>query len=143
MSTLTIGEDVYRIRNLWYGTSSTAASTATKTVSCSNYTLSSGDVINVKFTVTNTAATSALKLNVNSTGDKSVKYRGGDLPDPSILSAGRTYSFVYDGTNFVLLGDVGSVDLDQGVVNAGKFLVVNSNGIVEPVSMTAWQGGDY
>ena len=61
MSTLTIGEDVYRIRNLWYGTSSTAASTATKTVSCSNYTLSSGDVIIVKFTVTNSSGIVALK----------------------------------------------------------------------------------
>lgn len=35
------------------------------------------------------------------------------------------------------------VDIDQGVENAGKFLVVNSQGNVEPVTMQAWQGGSY
>ena len=35
------------------------------------------------------------------------------------------------------------LDINQGTTNAGKFLVVNSQGNIEPVSMTAWQGGDY
>ena len=35
------------------------------------------------------------------------------------------------------------VDTNQGVANAGKFMVVNSQGNIEPVSMTSWQGGDY
>ena len=37
----------------------------------------------------------------------------------------------------------GKVSINQGAGNAGKFLVVNSSGNVEPVSMTAWQGGSY
>ena len=35
------------------------------------------------------------------------------------------------------------VDINQGIANAGKFLIVNSQGNVEPVSMQAWQGGSY
>lgn len=39
--------------------------------------------------------------------------------------------------------DVGAVAADQGSGNAGKFLVVGSDGIVAPVTMQTWQGGSY
>lgn len=39
--------------------------------------------------------------------------------------------------------DVGAVAADQGVANAGKFMVVGSDGVVAPVAMSAWQGGSY
>ena len=39
--------------------------------------------------------------------------------------------------------DIGAVAADQGTANAGKFLVVGSDGVVAPVTMTAWQGGSY
>ena len=32
---------------------------------------------------------------------------------------------------------------NQGAANAGKFMVVGSNGIVTPVAMSEWQGGSY
>ena len=35
------------------------------------------------------------------------------------------------------------LNTNQGIENAGKFMVVNSQGNIEPVSMTAWQGGSY
>lgn len=35
------------------------------------------------------------------------------------------------------------VAADQGVANAGKFMVVGSDGVVAPVAMSAWQGGAY
>ena len=35
------------------------------------------------------------------------------------------------------------LDVDQGLVNAGKFLVVGSDGAVTPTAMSAWQGGNY
>lgn len=54
----------------WYGTSSTSASTAAKSVSCSNYTLTSGERIAVKFTYANTASNPT--LNVNSKGAISI-----------------------------------------------------------------------
>lgn len=35
------------------------------------------------------------------------------------------------------------VNANQGTANAGKFLVVGSDGIVTPVTMQAWSGGSY
>jgi hypothetical protein len=32
---------------------------------------------------------------------------------------------------------------NQGIANAGKFMVVGNDGIVTPVAMAAWQGGSY
>lgn len=37
----------------------------------------------------------------------------------------------------------GKLDKAQGVANAGKFLVVGSDGNITAVTMTAWQGGNY
>lgn len=37
----------------------------------------------------------------------------------------------------------GKVAVSQGAANAGKFLIVGSDGNVAPVAMTAWQGGSY
>lgn len=151
----------------WYGTCSSEASAATKTVTCANYALKTGSVIDVKFSNTNSASVSSLKLNVNSTGEKSIKYKGANLPSADLIASGSVLSFVYDGTNYEIVGgigsgsgavtsvntktgavvldssDVGAVASDQGSGNAGKFLVVNSSGIVEPVAMTAWAGGSY
>ena len=35
------------------------------------------------------------------------------------------------------------VSVSQGAANAGKFLIVGSDGNITPVTMTAWQGGSY
>jgi len=86
-----------------YGTCSTAAATAAKTVACTSYTLVTGSRIVVKFTVTNTAASPT--LNVNSTGAKAIQYRGAAIT-AGYLAANRTYEFIYDGTNYQLVGDI-------------------------------------
>lgn len=86
-----------------YGTCDTVASTAAKTVSLSNYSLVTGSRIIVKFTVTNTAANPT--LNVNNTGAKPIVYRGSAI-SAGYLAANRVYEFVYDGTNWNLMGDL-------------------------------------
>lgn len=86
-----------------YGTCSTAAATAAKTVACTSFTLVTGSRIVVKFTVTNTAANPT--LNVNSTGAKAIQYRGAAI-SAGYLAANRTYEFIYDGTNYQLVGDI-------------------------------------
>lgn len=86
-----------------YGTCSTAAGTAAKTVACTSFTLVTGSRIVIKFTVTNTAASPT--LNVNSTGAKAIQYRGAAIT-AGYLAANRTYEFVYDGTNYQLVGDI-------------------------------------
>lgn len=86
-----------------YGTCSTAAGTAAKVVACTGFSLVTGSKIIVKFTVTNTAASPT--LNVNNTGAKAIRYRGATI-NTSYLAANRVYSFVYDGTDYELIGDI-------------------------------------
>lgn len=86
-----------------YGTCSTAAGTAAKTVACSGFSLATGAEITVKFTVTNTA--SSPTLNVNSTGAKPIYYNGAAI-SAGYLKANKTYSFRYNGTQYDLVGDV-------------------------------------
>lgn len=86
-----------------YGTCSTAAGTAAKVVSCTGFTLATGAVITVKFTVTNTAGSPT--LNVNNTGAKAIQYRGSAI-SAGYLAANRVYTFIYDGTNYQLIGDI-------------------------------------
>lgn len=86
-----------------YGTCSTAAATAAKTVALTGFTLATGARVLVKFTVTNTA--SSPTLNVNSTGAKAIMYRGSAIT-AGYLAANRVYEFVYDGTDWELVGDI-------------------------------------
>ena len=86
-----------------YGTCDTAAATAAKVVACTSFALVTGSTIKVKFTVTNTAANPT--LNVNSTGAKAIFYRGAAI-SAGYLAAKRVYEFIYDGTNYELVGDI-------------------------------------
>lgn len=100
----------------YYGTCSTAAGTAAKTVACTGFTLVTGASIKVRFTVTNTAAVADLTLNVNSTGAKGIKYRNANLGSAGYLAANRTYEFVYDGTYYQLIGDLDTNTINYGIV---------------------------
>jgi hypothetical protein len=86
-----------------FGTCSTAASTAAKTVAVTGFSLVTGAEVTVTFTVTNTAANPT--LNVNGTGAKPVYYRNAAI-GAGYLEANRTYKFVYDGTQYELVGDL-------------------------------------
>lgn len=80
----------------WCGT---AAATAAKTATCSNYTLRNNSYIHVLIRYTNTAA-SALTLNINSTGAKPIYINGvASSKDNYSLYAG-TYIVFYNGTNY-------------------------------------------
>ena len=173
ISTITVNSTSYDVKDAfsrdrlsWYGTCTTGASSTTKSVTCANYTLETGRTIAVKFSNTNTGAVASLKLDVNSTGAKAIKYKGANIPEKDIISSGCVLNFLYDGTNYEIIGGIGegapvtsvnnktgdvtlsasdveAVASNQGTENTGKFLVVNSSGIVEPVTMTAWEGGSY
>lgn len=108
-----------------FGVSQTAATAGEKLVSCTGYKLETGAWMAVKFDKTNSAAVSGLQLNVNSTGAKAIKYRGGNLPAPATLSANRTYLFVYDGTNYDLIGDL---DTTYTALKNPKELKIKVNG---------------
>ena len=88
-----------------FGTCSTAAGTAEKavTLTAGTFNLETGARVVVKFTVTNTAANPT--LNVASKGAKPIYYRGSAI-SAGYLAANRTYEFVYNGTQFDLIGDL-------------------------------------
>lgn len=90
-----------------YGTCSTAAATAAKTVSVSGFVLEVGATATVKFSYTNSATSPT--LNVNSTGAKPIYYNGAAIT-ASYLVAERVYTFVYDGTNYLVVGDIDTTD---------------------------------
>lgn len=98
---------------IWYATCSTAAATAAKVATISPTTtafttslLKAGTIVNVKFTVTNTAAVADLTLNINSTGAKHIKtLRYGvinNIAGVGYLAKDTTYQFTYDGTYWVM-----------------------------------------
>jgi hypothetical protein len=92
-----------------YASCATASGTGTKTVTCSNFTLAIGSTITVKFNYTNTAIAGNLKLDVQNTGAKAIKYRNANLSSPGILAANRIYTFVYDGSYWQIVGDLSDV----------------------------------
>lgn len=89
-----------------YGACSTAASTAAKTVSVTNgtVTLSSGLTVRVKFANANTA--NSPTLNVNSKGAKNIFHNGSQITTGAnkALLAGIC-EFCYDGTQWHLVGN--------------------------------------
>jgi hypothetical protein len=100
-----------------YGTCATAAGTAAKVVTLSSpCTLETGLIVFVKFTYANSATAANLTLAVTAptayddsatvtTTAKPIKYRGAALPAAGYLGAARIYAFVYDGTNWEVVGD--------------------------------------
>ena len=86
-----------------FATCATAAAAQAKTVSVTGFNLVTGARVTIKFTVTNTAANPT--LNVNGTGAKAIKYRGAAI-NTGYLAANRVYEFVYDGTDYLFMGDI-------------------------------------
>lgn len=89
-------------KGFFYGTCATAAATAAKVVTCPEFTaadLTTGAVVYVDFTSSNSVASPT--LNVNSTGAKAIRRYGTTAPSTSAASswnAGAIVCFVYDGT---------------------------------------------
>lgn len=123
-----------------YGESSTAAATGEKVVTCSGFKLDTGAWVAVKFTVTNTAAVSGLKLNVNSTGAKAIKYRNANVPAVGTLSANRVYLFVYDGTDYELIGDL---DTTYSVFKGATASAAGGAGLVPAPAAVDFTGGHF
>lgn len=120
--------------NVAYGTCSTAAATAAKVITLSgntNWALTAGSMIVVKFSETNTAENPT--FNVNGTGAKSVWYNTALLTTSSVSYAGyanRPMKFVYDGTQYVFMGwayDSNSdtkVQQNAAITTAGEYPVI-------------------
>lgn len=98
-----------------YGICSTAATTAAKVSTISGFSLYTGVAVSIKFTVTNSAASPT--LNISGTGAKPIYYRGAAI-SAGYLAANRTYSFVYNGTQWEFMGDLNTDTIDRTRYNA-------------------------
>ena len=131
----------YNIRELYphVGTCSDAAATAAKTVTIGNFKLYTGAWVVVKFSNTNSAAVASLTLNVDGTGAKPIKYRNANLSSAGLLIANRYTYFVYDGTNYQIVGDF-DTNSDR-YVNTASFADDSTNTTASPVKMTLTRAG--
>lgn len=109
-------------KNVYYGTSSTAAGTQDKIVNTidGDFTLDTGNILTVTFTNANTY-TSA-RLNVDNTGAHSIKLVDGyDVED--IWQAGETVTFVYNGSDFLLV--------ESGIASTSKYGVTKLSSAID------------
>ena len=113
-----IGNNIYPVGSLLYGTCDTAANTAAKVVNSGNLTtdsftiLPTGITIHVKFTNSNTIANPTLKI--GNTDAKSIKKAGTTAVGQTAATswiAGAVVSFTYDGTNWVMNTGIDSNDM--------------------------------
>ena len=100
--------DIHGIIALPYGTCSTAAATAAKTVSLTNFVLETGASVRIKFSNANSASTPT--LNVNSTGAKNIRWNNANLPSTQYWTANQVIDFVYDGSYWQMIGAAKDTD---------------------------------
>lgn len=82
---------------------STAAGTAAKTATLSNFQLKTGSTVHVTFTNANSVANPT--LNINSTGAKTIRWNNANVTAAtSPWAAGECVTFVYDGAYWVVSG---------------------------------------
>lgn len=111
----------YNVRELFphVGNCTDAAATAAKTVTIGNFKLYTGAWVVVKFSNTNSAAVTSLTLNVDGTGAKPIKYRNANLSSAGLLIANRYTYFIYDGTNYQIVGDFDTTVPSNNVTGSG------------------------
>ena len=123
---------------VFYGTSSTGASTSAKTATVdSSFVLQAGATVAVKFS--NAAMSSpgySRTLNVNSTGAKSIIVEGNTTFKYIPWQAGDVVLFVYDGTNWQLLNpshgvNSPSISISPSIGSLASATVRQSGNIVQ------------
>lgn len=103
-----------------YAACSTAAATAAKEVAVTGFVLAHGATVDVKFVYGNTAASPT--LNVSGTGDIPIKYRNVVI---SNLDSQSTYRLIYDGSQFVIDGDMSGIN--TWTLSGGTAIVTNTD----------------
>ena len=108
----------------WYGTCSTSATTAVKTVACTGFRRTPGAIIAIEMEAGNTVTSSAVKLNINGTGNVGIWYKGDTVTvtNPISWATGDTLLFVYGNGAYCYLGRITA----DGDIPASDDYVVDS-----------------
>ena len=133
-------------KGVFYGVSTTTASTAEKAVTCAEFTSAdkvAGAVVFVMIGHTNTASVDDVKLNVNSTGARAIRIMENGalakLPSADYLQTAMVYPFYFDGDYWVCLQNhtpknVSELNNDSGFVTASTAPVTSVNGVTGAVT---------
>lgn len=109
-----------------YASCTTPAATAAKAVNIPNFKLITGATISVKFE--NAVSVNNSTLNVTGSGNKPIFYHGNAIAANKLL-AKTVYTFVYDGTNWNVVGDLTTTMTD----NKTTQVVVTNNDAQYPL----------
>lgn len=108
-----------------YGTCATDAATTIKTVTLSNYALVTNGIVSVKFT---NAVGASSTMNINSKGEKAIHYKGTAIT-AGVIPAGAIATFIYDGTQYQLIGvDVPRVSVSRNLTSGTKVGTITIDG---------------
>ena len=97
---ITIGSSTYPVEPMLYAVAGGTASAITASIP--NFDLHTGACVQIKMTVDNIAGPT---LKVENSGYNVIKYKGAGLT-AGFLKAGLVYAFVYDGVDWVLIGQI-------------------------------------
>lgn len=107
-----------------YAECSTAESTTAKVVTQENYRLVYGGIVVIKF---DNAVPANSTLNINNQGAKNIYYRGSAIK-AGIIRAGDLATFIYDGTQYNLIGtDSQDIKFDQSDITVISSINKTSN----------------
>lgn len=119
------------------GYCTTAAGTAAKTASMTYFALRANEYVHINFRYANTAA-SALTLNINGTGVKTIYINGSASSSSNYTLPAGSYIAFYDGTNYYFRTDgklPASIDGDSDTVDGFNFGVDSDQNI-----QVGWDG---
>ena len=112
-----------------YTTCSTTADTVAKTATLSDYKLTTGGIVSVKFTYGNTA--SRPTLNIKGQGAKLIYYKGAALTDTNLIKAGDIVTMIYSNYYHIISIDKIPIDKEE----YGKY--ISPSGIVLGTNLTS------
>lgn len=125
-----------------FGTCTTEGNVAAKVTTVSNYVLYPGGSVKVKFTNANTVANPT--LSISGTGAKPIFYKGAAIP-AGYLKGETVFDFVYNGTQYDLVGEVNTertlatvAPNAPGVASAGSSTSVAREDHVHPVQTSVY-----
>lgn len=110
-----------------FGICSTAAATAAKVATLTDYALIKNGIVSVKFTNSVPANST---LNINSKGAKPIFYRGAKIV-AGVINAGDVATFIYDGTNYIYLGTDNALSKAGGKINGELIIADDTDDVVE------------
>ncbi len=113
----------------WYGTSNTAANTAAKVTTITNFRLTQGALVHVAFSTANTYVSDTLTLNVNSTNARNIWYNNAvtSATNPLLWESGDVLTFVYDGTYYRFVSK--EIRITQSITSGALLATINGRGI--------------